>query len=754
MVIWVHTHRRRISVLCVVASVAVLSVGALGVPPEAVRSLASIETDVTNTSGPFLDPGGSWPRRSNAVLLAEVGGSGGDSCHLAPVTQVVVGPSGSPNTVVVNGDSSAATAGGCFAPSFTRWWEAFEIDKCATVTIDFCGTSPRLASNCTSMAAGCAVDGSSCDPFLGSDGFSRSLCDGEGATGNATITYNAIPAGTYYYPIIANTPGPYVMNITAEECSGSCTGCLGSCCDFTAENCQEDVSQDQCAGVQEKWSFRSRCCAVECRDPAGPEFDALGVELLSRVTLAEMSSANGNDVWAYVSPAGRKYAIVGLVASTAFVDVTNPRSPVVVATIPDAESTWSDMATYETVAYNVNEAGGGMQIIDLADIDNGVVTLVGSAIGGMATAHNVFVDEESGYAYPCGTDVGQGFLVFDVSSPANPAPVGSWNDVYVHDLYVHSFDVCPWAGRAAQPCELAYAFCGRDGMYIVDVTDKSNMATISTLSYDTLEYCHQGWLSEDGRHVFFNDELEERAGLVTQTRTYVADVQDPASPTLAATFDHDGCWVDHNLMPRGDRVYQAHYAAGLRVLDVQNPLVPVEVAYFDTRPEDNQTGFAGAWGVYAGLPSRVILLSDRDRGLFVLCDEPSLPLPSLLLPDGRGVALSPLAFDASSSTTCDAARSIATYEWDFDYDGATFDVDATGVAPERTYPAPGTFVVALRVTDDLGVQAVSSLDVTIDPAVPAVSQWGLVVMVLLTLAVGTIVLANRRMRATTTTAPN
>ena len=741
MVVSVHTLRGRVSLLLGVGLVAVLGVGALGVPPGEARSPALIETDSASTSAFILDPEGFWPRRSDATLMAEVGGSGADSCNLAQVTQVTVGASGSPNTITINGNSKSATAGGCYRPEDTIWWEAFQIDKCARVLIDHCGTSPAL-SRFGRVLTGCAADGSSCGPSF-PDSSDAANC---GPSGNFTSIYDALAAGTYYYPIRVGTPGPYVMRIKAEECSGACSGCFGACCDFVANTCVDDVQGSECAGAQETWFAKKNCCNVECRDPAGPEFGALGVELLAHVSLDELGSAHCNDIWAYVSPGGRKYAIVGLYESTAFVDVTDPRSPVVVTAIPGVESPWSDMATFKTFAYNVNEAGGGMQIIDLGRIDSGVVRLTGSAAGGMATAHNVFVNEESGFAYPCGTDVGYGFLVFDLSDPADPSPVGSWNDVYVHDLYVHSFDACPWAGRTGQPCELAYAFCGGDGMYIVDVTDKSNMATISTLTYPTVMYCHQGWLSEDGRHVFFNDETDERFGTLSQTRTYVADVQDPANPTLAATFDHDGCWIDHNLMPKGDRVYQAHYAAGLRILDVQDPLLPIEVAHFDTHPEDNVTDFVGAWGVYAGLPSRVTLVSDIERGLFVLCDQPHLPLPSFLLPNGPGFARAPTAFDASSSTTCDAARSIAAYEWDFDYDGATFDVDATSVAPENTFAASGAVVVALRITDDLGAQAVSTLDVMIGPAVPAVSQWGLVVMVLLTLIAGSVVLARRRTR--------
>jgi hypothetical protein len=45
-------------------------------------------------------------------------------------------------------------------------------------------------------------------------------------------------------------------------------------------------------------------------------------------------------------------------------------------------------------------------------------------------------------------------------------------------------------------------------------------------------------------------------------------------------------------------------------------------------------------------------------------------------------------------------RSIVSYEWDFDYDGVTFTVDATGMNVVRAYAQSGEYVVALRVTDD------------------------------------------------------
>ena len=41
-----------------------------------------------------------------------------------------------------------------------------------------------------------------------------------------------------------------------------------------------------------------------------------------------------------------------------------------------------------------------------------------------------------------------------------------------------------------------------------------------------------------------------------------------------------------------------------------------------------------------------------------------------------------------------------TYEWDFDYDGTTFNVDATGLTATHSYGSLGAITAALRVTDD------------------------------------------------------
>jgi choice-of-anchor B domain-containing protein len=327
--------------------------------------------------------------------------------------------------------------------------------------------------------------------------------------------------------------------------------------------------------------------------------------------------------------------IVGLTRGTGFVDITDPETPEILAEIPDEHSTWSDMAVYRQYAYNVNEAGGGMQIIDLSEIDQGIVTLVDSFTqDGLQTAHNVFVNTTSGFAYLCGANSPtSGLVAVDVRQPDSPSIAGVWAEAYAHDVYVDSYEDCPYAGRTG-PCEIAFVFAGGQGVKIVDATLKTDMVTISTITYPNLGYCHQGWLGKDRRYLFFADESDERVFDLTTT-THVVDVRDVGDPQYLFAFTNGRGSIDHNLMVRGRFVFEANYTSGLRVYDVGDLDNVREVAFFDTHPGDNQPDFRGAWGVFAGFPSGLVAVSDMQRGLFVLA--PCLPhntLPNDL--DGNG----------------------------------------------------------------------------------------------------------------------
>ena len=154
---------------------------------------------------------------------------------------------------------------------------------------------------------------------------------------------------------------------------------------------------------------------------------------------------------------------------------------------------------------------------------------------------------------------------------------------------------------------------------ISDVTDKQNPTPISTGSYPNFGYVHQGWLSEDHRYFYQNDELDELREEVNRTRTLVWDVSDLDDPILVKEYYGEASSTDHNLYVRGNLMYQTNNASGLRIIDISDPENPVEVGFFDTTPYGyNVAGFNGTWSSYPFFESGMIVVTSRREGLFIV----------------------------------------------------------------------------------------------------------------------------------------
>src|SRR5690606_13789087 len=102
---------------------------------------------------------------------------------------------------------------------------------------------------------------------------------------------------------------------------------------------------------------------------------------------------------------------------------------------------------------------------------------------------------------------------------------------------------------------------------ILDVTDKSNIQLISTISYGNVGYTHQGWLTEDQRFFLLGDELDE-VDFGFNSRTLIFDFTDLDNPVHSFDYIGTTAAIDHNGYVRGDKFYLANYSAGLRVLDI------------------------------------------------------------------------------------------------------------------------------------------------------------------------------------------
>jgi hypothetical protein len=85
--------------------------------------------------------------------------------------------------------------------------------------------------------------------------------------------------------------------------------------------------------------------------------------------------------------------------------------------------------------------------------------------------------------------------------------------------------------------------------------------------------------------------------------------------------------IDHNGYCKGNDFYLANYTAGLRVINTSNintSSTMNEIGFFDTHPENNNAVFEGAWSNYPYFPSGSIIISDINRGLFVVRKNASL----------------------------------------------------------------------------------------------------------------------------------
>lgn len=63
-----------------------------------------------------------------------------------------------------------------------------------------------------------------------------------------------------------------------------------------------------------------------------------------------------------------------------------------------------------------------------------------------------------------------------------------------------------------------------------------------------------------------------------------------------------------------------NYRRGLRILHLDDPATGAmtEVAFFDSYPEGDGNSFSGAWNVYPFFPSGNVLISDGNRGFFLI----------------------------------------------------------------------------------------------------------------------------------------
>ena len=192
-------------------------------------------------------------------------------------------------------------------------------------------------------------------------------------------------------------------------------------------------------------------------------------------------------------------------------------------------------------------------------------------------------------------------LILDVDTETGePEFIAAGPPIYAHDVYTMN--------NHMYASEL---FFGQMAVY--DVSDKQNIQLLGGQS-TPFSFTHNIWVNEEETVAFTTDEVAN-APVAAYDITNFAEIEELDQYRPAATLGTGV--IPHNVHVWNNYLLISYYTDGGKIVDASRPENLVEVGNFDTwlGPDG---GFSGAWGLYPYLPSRTVLVSDINNGLYVL----------------------------------------------------------------------------------------------------------------------------------------
>ena len=319
--------------------------------------------------------------------------------------------------------------------------------------------------------------------------------------------------------------------------------------------------------------------------------------------------------WTYVDLASRReYALLGTKTGTAIYTIDD--QPIKeLAFIPGPSSNWREIAVLGKYAYVTTEGSGegeGMQIIDLYNLPDSA-NLINTYSATFTRGHIIQRDiyTEAPYVYIMGTCGNCGVNILDVTDPVNPREVSTYSPgYYIHDAHIKG--------------DYLYAAAFNEGVIdIVDISDKFNPVLVAQIEV-TGGSPHSAWTTEDNSHLIISAEKD---GLPAR----IWNIEDLSNLYEVATYSGNLESLTHNPYVRGNYAFFSHNTEGLRVVDIKDPAVPVEVGYYDTF--DGLSGGFSDFGLLALICLRVKLLVEIEKmvcmyGPLIMLEQEDFMQPS------------------------------------------------------------------------------------------------------------------------------
>lgn len=299
-------------------------------------------------------------------------------------------------------------------------------------------------------------------------------------------------------------------------------------------------------------------------------------------------------------------------AGTTIFDVSDPRKPTVVSAIARPPGTHTHKVQVHNDMMIVNheknpreehapEWSAGVELFDVSDPSTpervGFFATEGEGVHRMSFGEEPYVFASStapGY-------MGRILYIIDVSDRRNPTKAGTWSLPGTEVEIGTELDLAPGAREIAMHHALvradrAYVSWWDAGMAILDTSDVSQPRMICHVELDPTESsCTHTALPLPGRDLLvLVDESTEDGCREIQKHVRILDISNEEDPQVLSRFpipegpfcEKGGRFGPHNVhenrpgrMIDENTIYLTYFNAGLRMIDISDPLDPREIAY-------------------------------------------------------------------------------------------------------------------------------------------------------------------------------
>jgi hypothetical protein len=267
----------------------------------------------------------------------------------------------------------------------------------------------------------------------------------------------------------------------------------------------------------------------------------------------------------------------GPLPGVSIVDVADPANPCLLGFLPTAPPS----ITAEVTAFGTSHGDRLLfycgDIVDLASPSTPFV--VGTVTGcvGDANTDHVFVTD------------GRTLTVFDASIPSAPIELGSYASSLDEDAYVTHAYVAVFGDYAYLAERFQMVHHNGETIRIVDVSDPANPSFVQTIYSEGGQFATtanaMGGFAVSGDYLYLTTFVD---GIL------IYNVATPGAAVLVSSYPPvDGNAID--IVIEGSTAFVAALEGGLRVLDLSDPVSPMEVGFYDT--VDDALGVAYRGGI-------------------------------------------------------------------------------------------------------------------------------------------------------------